>query len=215
MKIRSNKIRLSLLGLPSIDSLEDLSSLTHLSSGLLFRLSKYSDKFYFIYDIPKKSGGVRTISQPCKELKAIQSWILRNILDHLSASSACKGFEKLTNLLDNAKPHIGANAFMHLDIEDFFPSIKINQVWSVFRTVGYNPRISSILAQICTYKGSLPQGSPAAPKLSNLISLRLDNRLLGYVGKRGITYTRYADDLTFSSNRAETTPSVLIIKVRS
>lgn len=182
-----------------MDSLDDLSSLTHLSRGLLFRLSKYSDKFYFTYDIPKKSVGVRTISQPSKNLKAIQSWILRNILDRLSASSACKGFEKNANLLDNAKPHMRANAFMHLDIEDFFPSIKINQVWSVFRTVGYNPNISSILAQICTYKGSLPQGSPASPKLSNLISLQLDNRLLGYVGKRGITYTRYADDLTFSA----------------
>jgi retron-type reverse transcriptase len=187
------------LGLPSIDSLEDLSSLTHLSSGLLFRLSKYADKFYFTYDIPKKSGEARTISQPSKDLKAIQSWILRNILDRLSASSACKGFEKKANLLVNAEPHIGANAFMHLDIEDFFPSIKINQVWSVFRTVGYNPSLSSILAQICTYKGTLPQGSPASPKLSNLISLQLDNRLLGYVGKRGITYTRYADDLTFSA----------------
>jgi len=199
MTKKSDKIRLSLLGLPAIDTLEDLSSLTHLSKGLLYRLSKYSDYFYYVYEIPKKSNGKRTIAQPSKELKAIQAWILRNILDRLSVSLACKGFEKSATTADNAKPHIGATAFLHLDIENFFPSIKINRVWSVFHKVGYNQIISSVLAEMCTFQGSLPQGSPASPKLSNLISLCLDNRILGYVGKRGITYTRYADDLTFSA----------------
>jgi RNA-directed DNA polymerase len=199
MQISSDYIRLAFLGLPSINSLDDFSSISHLSKGLIYRLSKYSDKYYYEYEIPKKSGGIRKIAQPSIELKAIQSWIYKCIIQRLSVSMACKGFEKGTNIADNASPHIGANAVMTLDIEDFFPNINVNQVWSVFRTVGYSPRIAAILASICTFKGSLPQGSPASPKLANLICLRMDTRILGYVGKKGVIYTRYADDLSFSS----------------
>ena len=199
MVISSNKMQLKLLGLPPIDTLEDFSLHTHLSKGLIYRLSKFSDKNYLTYELPKKTGGSRIIAQPSAELKAVQSWILRHILDKLVVSPACKGFEQNTSILDNAKPHVGALALMCLDLEDFFPSIKINQVWSVFHVLGYNKRIAAVLASLCTYKGSLPQGSPASPKLSNLVSLRLDARLLGYVGIRGIIYTRYADDLSFSS----------------
>jgi hypothetical protein len=104
----SNRIKLTLLGLPPIETLEDFSVHTHLSKGLIYRLSRYNNKNYFIYDLPKKTGGVRTIAQPSPELKAIQSWILRNILDLLKVSPACKGFEKKTNIYDNAKPHIGS-----------------------------------------------------------------------------------------------------------
>jgi RNA-directed DNA polymerase len=195
----SDRLRLALLGLPPIDSLEDFSTLTHLSKGLLYRLSRFPDLNYFTYAIPKKKGGQRTIAQPSAEMKAVQVWILRNILHRLTVSSACKGFERLTNIGDNARPHIGAQAVMCLDLEDFFPTIRVNQVWSVFRTLGYSPRMSAVIASLCTYKGVLPQGSPASPKLANLVCLRLDARLSGYAGRRGIVYTRYADDLNFSS----------------
>lgn len=193
------KIRLSLFGLPSIETIADFSLETHLSKGLIYRLSRFADRHYFTYKIPKKNGGERIISQPNTELKALQVWILRNILNKLIVSASCKGFEKNTNIYDNAEPHIGALAVMCLDIDDFFPSIKVNQVWSVFRAAGYNPRVASILASICTFNGGLPQGSPASPKIANLVCLRLDARITGYVGRRGITYTRYADDLTFSA----------------
>jgi retron-type reverse transcriptase len=194
----SDRIRLQLLGLPTIDSLQDLSSLTHISEGLIFRLCKFSDHFYKTYEIKKKRGGVRNIAQPSCEMKALQGWILRNLLDRLHVSSAAKGFEKQSGILDNASPHRGSNAVLCIDLEDFFPSIKINQVWSVFRTVGYSAKISATLASMCCFQGRLPQGAPTSPKLANLVSLRLDRRLLGFVGKKSIVYTRYADDLTFS-----------------
>lgn len=199
MNTLSDKFRLSLFGLPSITSLDDFSAATHLSKGLIYRLSKFGDNYYKTYEISKKSGGKRNISQPCSELKSLQGWINKNILERLSVSRACKGFEKQTTIRDNASPHIGSNAIMALDLEDFFPTIKINHVWSVFRTIGYSPRMSAILASICTYENVLPQGSPASPKLSNLVTIKLDKRILGYVGKRGVIYTRYADDLTFSA----------------
>lgn len=199
MTNRFDQFRLSLLGLPSITSLDDFSAATHLSKGLIYRLSKFGDYYYKSFKVEKKSGGKRIISQPCNELKSLQGWINKNILERLSVSQACKGFEKNTTIRDNASPHIGSNAIMLLDLQDFFPTIKINQVWSVFRTIGYSPRISAILASICTFENTLPQGSPASPKLSNLVTIRLDKRLLGYVGKQGVVYTRYADDLTFSA----------------
>ncbi|MFC1484290.1 retron St85 family RNA-directed DNA polymerase [Candidatus Neomarinimicrobiota bacterium] len=194
-----SRIGPKLLGIPPIETLEEFSAITHLSKGLIYRLSRFADSYYKVYPIPKRNGGSRLISQPSIELKALQSWILNSILNQLKVSQSCKGFEKGISILDNAKPHIGASSVLCLDIDDFFPSIKANQVWSVFRTIGYNPRIAAILASLCTYKGSLPQGGPTSPKLANLVCVRLDARLLGYVGKRGIVYTRYADDLTFSS----------------
>jgi len=199
MTTPSDKFRLSLLGLPAITSLDEFSAVTHLSKGLIYRLSKFGDNYYKTYEISKKSGAKRKISQPSSELKSLQGWINKNILERLSVSPACKGFEKQMTIRDNASPHIGSNALMSLDLEDFFPTIKINQVWSVFRTIGYPPRVSAILSAICTYENALPQGSPTSPKLSNLVTIKLDKRLLGYVGKRGVVYTRYADDLTFSA----------------
>jgi len=195
----TGSIRLAMMGLPRIDSLDDLSATTHLSKGLIYRLCRFSDHFYKTCEIPKKSGGSREIAQPSKEMKALQGWILRNILDPLCVSPAAKGFEKGTSVRDNAFPHRGCSAILCLDLEDFFPSIKVNQVWSVFRTVGYSPRMSAALASICCYNRCLPQGAPTSPKLANLVTLRLDLRMLGFVGRRGIAYTRYADDLTFSS----------------
>ena len=192
-------MRLSLIGLPPIDTLEEFSSVTHLSKGLIYRLSRFADKNYLTYKLAKKSGGYRMIAQPSAELKALQGWILKNILDRLTVSPACKGFELKSSIIDNANPHIGALAVLCLDLEDFFPSIKVNQIWSVFHTLGYNLRIAGVLASLCTFQGALPQGSPASPKLSNLISIKMDKRLLGYASKRGIIYTRYADDLSFSA----------------
>lgn len=162
-------------------------------------MTRYNELYYKVYSIPKKNGAPRLIAQPSRALKAIQAWILGNILFNLKTSSACKGFEKGTSIRDNASPHCDANFIFSIDFEDFFPTIKANQVYSIFYALGYNKKISSLLATLCTYKGFLPQGSPCSPKLSNLICIRLDSRLQGYVGNKGIIYTRYADDLSFSS----------------
>src|SRR5690606_10826026 len=95
-------------------------------------------------------------------------------------------------------PHIGSTSLLTVDLKDYFPSIKRKQVFNIFKAIGYNNLISVVLSNICTYKNSLPQGGPCSPKLANLASWRLDVRIQGYVGRRGINYTRYADDLSFS-----------------
>jgi RNA-directed DNA polymerase len=189
-------------GLPAIDDLSDLAQVSRLSNGLLYKLAKYSDRFYRIIQIRKKAGGRRTISQPSRTLKAIQAWILRNILDRLHVSAACKGFERGQNIRDNALSHDRANAILCCDIENFFPSVTAKQVYYIFREIGYNKTASGLLTSLCTLRGGLPQGAPSSPKLANLACIRLDARLLGYAGKRGMIYTRYADDITLSAAKA-------------
>ena len=85
-----------------------------------------------------------------------------------------------------------------MDIKDFFPSIKINREMSVFRVLCYTKKISYYLASICCLDGVLPQGAATSPSLSNIIAKRLDYRLNGFAKKFNLTYTRYADDFTFS-----------------
>lgn len=200
----SHRTLLRMYGLPAMDSIADLSEAIRLSKGLLYKMSKYSPKFYHVFQIPKESGGARTIAQPSRALKAVQAWVLRRILGPLKVSRACKGFEPGQNILENALPHFRANAILCLDIEDFFPSVKAPRVYRIFRMVGYNEAVAGLLTSLCTLNGSLPQGAPSSPKLANLACLRLDARLLGYAGKRGMIYTRYADDLTFSALNTRT-----------
>ena len=191
-------IKLNMLGLPVVQSLDDFSIVTHISKYTIYQLSHHSDKYYKTYTIPKKSGGVRTISQPSKKLKGLQSWILVNILNKIDVSPSCKGFRKGSSTLDNALPHIGANTILNLDLKNFFPTVSAKQVYNVFKTIGYNNLIATVFTNICTYENCLPQGSPCSPMLANLTAWTLDLRIQGYVGKRGISYTRYADDLSFS-----------------
>jgi len=198
MEHNTRKYQLRMLGLPEIRNFLDFSNEIHISESAIKKYVAYAQHYYFTYEIPKKSGGVRLIAQPNRELKAIQSWILRHILDKLFISDASKGFQKGESIYDNAYPHIGANVILALDIDNFFPSIPANKVFWVFRSVGYGQKISSAFTSICTYKGSLPQGSPASPKIANLVCLKLDARIQGYAGKNGITYTRYADDISLS-----------------
>ena len=85
-----------------------------------------------------------------------------------------------------------------LDLKDFFPSVERRYVYTIFHSLGYDKLISAVLTNICTFGNAIPQGGPCSPKLANLAASRLDMRLQGYLGRRGIGYTRYADDLTFS-----------------
>lgn len=194
----TRKYQLKNLGLPVIEDLGQFSENIRISESTIKKYLLFTEHNYFTYNIRKKSGGTRLIAQPSRELKAIQSWILRNILDKLSSSDASKGFERHTSIYDNAFPHIGSNVLLSLDIDNFFPSIPASKVYGVFYSLGYSKRISSALTSLCTYKGFLPQGSPSSPKLANLVCSKLDSRIQGYAGKKGITFTRYADDITLS-----------------
>ena len=191
--------RLKNLGLPPITNLTEFSSQVRLSKGLLQKLNYKSDDHYKVYLLDKKSGGKREIAQPSRAMKAVQSWILRKILDRLSSSQNSKGFEIGESILSNATPHVGAHVLLNIDLEDFFNTVPASHVYSIFHSIGYNKSVSHILTNLCTFNGRLPQGAPTSPKLSNLACQRLDSRIQGYAGSRGIIYTRYADDITLSA----------------
>jgi len=211
MKNRTERLRL--LNLPVFTNVEELASLIHVDPKRLGVLSKSSKRFYKKYTIPKRSGGTREIRQPSKEIKAIQAWILRNILDKLSPSEHATAFIHGKGLLQNVAPHSNNRYFVCLDIKDFYPSIGFHRVKNLFKVIGYFSYAPIILADLCTCDIGLPQGGVSSPAISNLIASKLDRRLSGYTSRRNITYTRYADDMTFSSNnRSELNKSINIIK---
>jgi len=213
--MKQGNSRLRLLGLPVFDSIADLAKLIHIDRGRLNVLIRYSKRFYKNYTIPKRTGGHRKISQPSKELKAIQAWILRNILDKLIPSEHATAYIRGKKLIDNLSPHIGNRYFLSVDIEDFFPSIPRWRVERVFELLGYSKQAVMILANLCTYFGGLAQGAVTSPALSNLAALKLDRRLAGLTSRRNIVFTRYSDDMTFSTNNRivlyRTLPTILRI----
>ncbi|PDY03423.1 RNA-dependent DNA polymerase [Bacillus cereus] len=188
------------LGLPRVDNIEELSYKINLSEHTLHKVLKTVDLQYKTIHIPKKSGFTRTVHSPSMVLKAIQAWILRNILDPILVDPAATAFVKNTNIKDNVKRHNGNRFFLCMDIEDFFHSIGQNKVYQFFKGLGYNSHMSLVFSKFCTYDDYLPQGAVTSPSLSNLINIKLDRRIFGYCSSKNIVYSRYADDFTFSCN---------------
>lgn len=163
-------------------------------------------KRYRTFSIPKKAGGIREISAPVSKLRAFL-WPVDLILKSLYEPKACvMGFTYGRSIVDNAKAHLGQNYILNLDLKDFFPSIKQARVWKRLQLAPFNfPQdVASVIAGLCSYKKGeeeyvLPQGAPTSPILTNIVCERLDHRLLGVAKRFNLRYTRYADDMTFSS----------------
>lgn len=188
------------LGLPHITDLESLSNSIGVSKTLLYLLTNKTNDYYTSFSIPKKNGEERKIDSPKYSLKLIQKWILVEILEKIPVSDEAMAFKKGfgIGIKKNAEYHSNSSYLLQLDLKDFFYSIKRRQVFYLFKNLGYNMFVSNLLTNLCTYKESLPQGGICSPYLSNLISIKLDARLVGLCSRRDILYTRYADDLTFS-----------------
>ena len=133
-------------------------------------------------------------------MKAVQAWILRNILDYIPIEDPATGFRKDMNIRDNVAKHQHNKYILCLDIKNFFDNIPRKWVYNLFLSLGYNEQLSLILTNICTYRDHLPQGGVTSPILSNILLKRFDRRISGFCGKRNITYTRYADDISLSKN---------------
>lgn len=162
--------------------------------------------FYKQYEIPKKNGAKRLILEPFPNLKDIQTWILKSILEPASVkmvSPQAKAFMPGKNLRDNARFHRNTNVVVALDIHDFFGSVKEKYIYNVFCTMGYKMPVVVMLTKLCTLNGFLPQGAPTSPMLSNMVFSKIDNRIFRYSRKRSIRYTRYADDMTFSGKEID------------
>ncbi|MDD6728355.1 MAG: retron St85 family RNA-directed DNA polymerase [Eubacteriales bacterium] len=165
----------------------------------LYYISNNASKFYNKIEIPKKKGGIRIIYAPQDKLKYCQQFIVKNYLDDYTVSKYATAYHKGASILSNALPHTNRKNILKLDIKNFFDSIDFVKVYNVFYE-HYPQDVSKLFAELCCYKDRLVQGSPASPTLSNLVMRRFDNALGKWCDERNISYTRYCDDLTFSSN---------------
>ena len=169
-----------------------------------------SGKRFRSFKIPKKNGKQRVISAPVKGLKSMLK-ALNIIFECLyTPSVAAMGFTMGRSIVDNAYPHVGMNYVLNLDLKDFFPSISQARIWARLQLKPFSfPRdIANVAAGLCCMqfvdetgkkKGVLPQGAPTSPILTNAVCDKLDRRLLGLAKRFNVKYSRYADDITFSS----------------
>lgn len=153
---------------------------------------------YRQFSLKKRNGGIRTINSPDSDLKKMQRLINRRLLNGMQAHSCCCGFEPGESIVYNAEPHVGKEVVIKLDIRDFFKNTVEERVYGYFRKIGWNVESAELLTRLTTWQGSLPQGAPTSPRLSNLVNFRMDSRIYGFIYNFDGEYTRYADDITIS-----------------
>lgn len=228
--------KLSNSKLPVIYSTKHLSLLIGIEYIELKRIIGKRNSMYHFYQISKKNGGKREISVPHKQLKYIQNWIKKNILDKLEQDDNAHAYIKNKSILTNANSHLNSETILNIDLKKFFDSITEYRIFHLFKHLGYHSNLAVDLAKLCTSPiseryfdtfseadkilfqniynnkiGTLPQGAPTSPSLSNLVCLRLDKRFYNYCYKNEVIYTRYSDDITFSGNK-NNFPSLSLIE---
>lgn len=194
------------LELPVIFDQVHFSLLVGYDYRYLLGLTNAPEYHYKHYEIPKRNGGTRNIEEPYPSLKEIQTWILQYILTPAARKyvhPVAKAFMPNKSLRDNARFHKNKKLLVALDIHDFFGSIHSGAVFGVFKGMGYSISVSTMLMKLCTFNDLLPQGAPTSPMLSNLVFASADKKIFRYCRARNIMYTRYADDMVFSSNAIE------------
>lgn len=163
----------------------------------------YSNKiFYQSFTIPKRSGNAnRRIYAPVKKLKYIQRIIAETLSLIYKTPDCVHGFTKKKSTATNAAQHLKKRTVVKIDLADFFPSISSGRIHGLFQSKPFNfpNEIANTLTNLTCHKGILPQGAPTSPILSNMICFRMDRAIMQYARQNKLKYTRYADDLTFSS----------------
>ena len=205
-----------------MDKFCDITSRNELADFLKVPRSKLThilyvkkvDSCYTSFEIPKKNGETRKINAPSDELKSIQRKLAAALVKYQIdirreqniRSNISHGFEKDKSILTNAKIHRNKRFLVNIDLENFFDSFHFGRVKGFFennKDFALSREVAVVIAQLTCYKGTLPQGAPTSPVITNLICNILDNRLLKISKKYKLDYTRYADDLTFSTNRCD------------
>lgn len=196
-----NSVVLNTLGVPVINSFEHLCEQLSITEQLLYYLTYKKEYCYFQKVIPKKDKTERILNVPNLSLKVVQKWILKEILEKIFVSEQAMAFVPNKNgLRENAERHKKNIFLLEMDITNFFGTITEQQVYTLFCNIGYNSKVTGILANLCTYNNYLPQGAVTSPYIANLVCYHMDARINGYCSRKDIVYTRYADDLTFSSD---------------
>lgn len=184
-------------------------------SRLIYHLHKVPlANQYTVFSIQKKGGGTREICAPISPIKLIQRSLLEFLESAYSPRPSVHGFVAGRSILSNARLHTGSRYVLNIDLENFFPSINFGRVRGMLLAHPYKlaPPAATILAQICCHNGALPQGAPTSPTISNMICSRLDGELQRLANEHHCLYSRYADDITFSTRRRQFPEAIAITK---
>ncbi len=192
----------------SMNSLNELARLLRTDQRKLQLMS--SQPSYTSFSIPKKGGGERQIEAPSEELKKALGLLNRYLQSVylFEKTNAAYGFvvgvkndDDRRNVLTNARKHLGKPYLLNIDLEDFFHTISQERIVKLFQgsPFGFKRDLPDILANLVTYHGRLPMGAPTSPVLSNLVCRELDEALIAFSKNMLWTYTRYADDMSFSA----------------
>jgi RNA-directed DNA polymerase len=214
--------------LPAILTLNHLAHRTETNYTTLRNTVEDSSTYYRSFHIRKRSGGRRLINVPQPELMRVQRWLTAHVLRPLSAHHRSFAFSKKASIYRCAAEHYNARWLIKMDVSGFFGSISEIQVYRVYREIGYEPLVSFELTRLTTYAppasirytspnwstrqkaysippyvsdriGFLPQGAPTSPMLSNLVMRCIDIELDAIARAMGLVFTRYSDDITFST----------------
>ena len=183
---------------------ERISRELGLPQDFVLSLARAATFEYKEYGIPKHSGGFRIIHHPSKRLKALQRWLLANVLEQLPVHKAAAAYRKRLSIFDNARSHANSRYLLRVDFTDFFPSIRRADIAKYIydRKVLFSDwtaiDVEVVTGLVCR-KGVLTIGAPTSPAVSNVLCYDLDAQLEMRAAKNEITYTRYADDLFFST----------------
>ena len=182
----------------------ELSSLEQdlgISAKTLYAVSNNLTKHYRNVSLPKKNGGCRSLSVPDEVLKSIQKRIAQVLLIHMPVSRYARAYRFGSSTLCNARPHVGKPVVLKLDILHFFDSIPYCAVKdTVFPEEIYAEPLRILLTMLCYHKDALPQGAPTSPAITNILLYHFDEQIGQWCRDRGIAYTRYCDDMTFSGD---------------
>lgn len=177
----------------------DLKNLTY----IVYKIP--DNEKYEIFPIPKKGGGQRQICKPLPRLHNLQRKIKDYLLTFYISKPCSFGFEINRDIKQNALRHVKSRLVLNIDIEDFFGSINFGRIYGLLQSAPFNfdAKAAAAIAKAVTFNNKLPQGAPTSPILSNMIARRLDNKLLSLASTTKSFYTRYVDDITFSTTLPE------------
>jgi RNA-directed DNA polymerase len=179
-----------------------------LPTNFIARLAKSASYEYKEYLIPKHAGGNRMIEHPSRRLKAVQKWLLANVLEAWPVHDAATAYRKGRSIWQNAATHVGSAYLLRMDLKDFFPSLSADDLrrYRAKRPIVFREWTDEDFAWFTHFVfrfDRLTIGAPTSPAMSNALCFDLDVALQGISESQGVRYTRYADDLFFSTNEKD------------
>lgn len=186
----------------NIKTVEDLCNILNISRKQLNYILFVKNGKYIEFEIPKKNGGTRKISSPSTDLKIIQQRLSKLLYECYDFLEVQHGFIPNKSCVTNANQHVGKRFVLNIDLENFFDTIHFGRVQGLFMNnpFKFNRELATFIAKLVCENGKLPQGAPTSPVISNIICYKMDKELTYLARKNRCVYTRYADDITFSTN---------------